>query len=246
VFKGGVVTVLGLLLVACGAPKPRPSTPQTPPTAAPQLPPGLAAYRIDSAHSELRLLVYRAGPMARFGHNHVIVNRALEGWVGIAANGSPSSLSLSAPVAGFIVDDAQMRSEEGADFAGEIPDDAKSGTLRNMLGASLLDAAQFPTISLSSVAVQPAQGTGSVQGAARAATPIQQTWTATLRVDVAGHQSTLVLPFTLEHTAGGMSATGIVTLRQSALGLTPFSVMLGALQVQDELTVKFRLTASAP
>jgi hypothetical protein len=34
-------------------------------------------------------------------------------------------------------------------------------------------------------------------------------------------------------------------LRQSDLGLTPFSVMLGALQVQDEMHIKFKIVASA-
>ena len=33
-------------------------------------------------------------------------------------------------------------------------------------------------------------------------------------------------------------------LRQSALGLTPYSIMFGALQVQDAVTIKFRLIAS--
>ena len=32
-------------------------------------------YRIDERQSELRILVYRAGPLARLGHNHVMVNR---------------------------------------------------------------------------------------------------------------------------------------------------------------------------
>jgi hypothetical protein len=36
----------------------------------------------------------------------------------------------------------------------------------------------------------------------------------------------------------------MVKLRQSALGLKPFSIMLGALQVQDEFTVKFTLVAA--
>jgi hypothetical protein len=62
-------------------------------------------------------------------------------------------------------------------------------------------------------------------------------------VRVAGHASTLVVPFMLETSSGRVSASGSVALRQTALGLVPFSVMLGALQVQDELTVKFRLVA---
>jgi hypothetical protein len=33
-------------------------------------------------------------------------------------------------------------------------------------------------------------------------------------------------------------------LRQSVLGLTPDSLMLGALQVQDAITIKFQIVAS--
>jgi hypothetical protein len=36
---------------------------------------------------------------------------------------------------------------------------------------------------------------------------------------------------------------GEFALRQSELGLTPFSAMLGALQVQDEMHLTFRLVA---
>jgi hypothetical protein len=32
-------------------------------------------------------------------------------------------------------------------------------------------------------------------------------------------------------------------LRQSGVGLTPYSLMLGALQVQDTMTVKFKIVA---
>jgi hypothetical protein len=34
-----------------------------------------------------------------------------------------------------------------------------------------------------------------------------------------------------------------VELRQTDLGLTPYSLMLGALQVQDAMTVKFKIVA---
>jgi hypothetical protein len=33
-------------------------------------------------------------------------------------------------------------------------------------------------------------------------------------------------------------------LRQTALGLTPYSLMLGALQVQDAIRIKFNIVAS--
>jgi polyisoprenoid-binding protein YceI len=165
--------------------------------------------------------------MASLGHNHVIVNRALAGWVKFSGSASAASFSVTVPVAGFIVDDSQTRREEGADFPGEIPDDAKSGTLKNMLGSAVLDAGRFPAITVRSVNVT--DDHGALQ--------------ATLAVSVAGHESTLVLPFTLVDSPEHLIASGVFPVRQSALGLTPFSMFLGALRVQDEMRVKFKFTA---
>ncbi len=228
-FRSRCAVVLALiLLAACGAPPSRRPAPQGPPGAVQSPPPG-ALYRIDPAQSELRILVYRAGAMAQLGHNHVIVNRSLGGWVRYAGSAATASFSLSIPAAGFVVDDAALRREEGADFAEETSEDAKSGTLRNMLSPAVLDAAQFPAITVRSLAVTVAHGALE----------------ARLAVDVAGHESTLAVPFTLDIAAGRLSARGSLTVRQSALGLAPFSVLLGALRVRDEMRVKFEFAAAA-
>ena len=147
-FKNAGWIFLAVTLASCGVPRPRAAAHQD--GVEPSRSAGLAraaAYRIDTAASELRVLVYRSGPMARFGHNHVLVNRSLVGtaqWAG-AEN---ASFSLVVPAAGFVVDDTQSRHEEGVDFPGEISEDAKAGTLRNMLSAALLDAAEFPDITV--------------------------------------------------------------------------------------------------
>jgi polyisoprenoid-binding protein YceI len=221
------VLVLALIGVGCGAPAPRSPAPAgSPPGSAL---PSAAAYRIDPAHSELRVLVYRAGLLASLGHNHVIVNRGVEGSVGFAGDPAAAWFALSIPANGFVVDDPGARSEEGADFAEQTPEEAKEGTRQNMLGPGVLDAVVHPSIDLRSVAIRPA-ATGFV---------------ATVSVTVAGHASTLEVPFTLDISQGRLTASGATTIRQSSLGLTPFSVMLGGLRVQDELTLKFRLVASA-
>jgi hypothetical protein len=155
----------------------------------------------------------------------VILNRSLGGWVAV---GAESSFWLEVPTAGFVVDDAGARAAEGADFAAPVPDDAREGTLHNMLGGALLDAGRHPTITVQSLKVT-----------------VGPTPTATVRIGIAGREATLSLPFVLERDDGRLTASGMVALRQSALGLTPFSVMLGALQVQDEFTLKFRLVALA-
>jgi hypothetical protein len=191
-------------------------------------PPG-ANYRIDPALSELRLLVYRAGVMASLGHNHVIVNRNVDGWVSFAGDPARAAFTLSVPANGFVVDEAAARREEGEDFSEETPEDAKAGTLHNMLGPAVLDAAAHPSIELRSVSIRASGGA----------------FEATVEVSVAGHESKLIVPFGLETSGGRLRASGALRLRQSALGLTPFSVMLGALKVQDELELKFRLVAVA-
>jgi polyisoprenoid-binding protein YceI len=226
VFKRYAAGALALLVAACGAPKSRQGAPHG--TIAPEPPPSIAGalYRVDPQASELRILVYRAGAMSALGHNHVIVNRALSGWAAISGS-APASFSLTIPTAGFVVDDARARSDEGADFAEDVADDSKSGTLRNMLSPALLDAAEFPEITVRGGAVS--------RGAPAAA----------VTVTVAGHESQLEVPFNLESSVGRLHASGNFSVRQSALGLTPYSVMLGALRVQDEIRIKFELVAVA-
>jgi hypothetical protein len=228
VLKIYAAALLALLSAGCGAPESRQSAPHAPLNPASPRAIAGATYRIDSAQSELRILVYRAGSMAMLGHNHVIVNRALGGWVRYAGTVPEASFALTVPDSGFVVDDDVMRREEGADFAEETPEDAKSGTLRNMQSAAVLDAAQFPEITLRSVTITGTEGE----------------FTATVTVSVAGHESTLDVPFALQTAAGRLTASGALWVHQSALGLTPFSVMLGALRVRDEMRIKFRFVAA--
>ena len=240
VFKILKLGVLALLLAACTAPRPRNATPQNPgeSPAAPNLPLHGKVYRIDESRSELRILVYRAGPLAHLGHNHVIVNRSIQGVVNVAETAQETEFSMEVPAAAFVVDDAQARSEEGADFAAAVPDEAKSGTLHNMLSTSLLDSEEFPAITIKSIAVAGAPGTprSAVQDAGTLLT-------VTVAISVAGHESRVDVPFTLRRDSDHLSAAGSLELRQTALGLTPFSLMLGALQVQDAMTVKFNIVA---
>ena len=171
--------------------------------------------------------------MAALGHDHVIVNRALEGWVsavGAPAAGSPAGAAffLSIPAAGFVVDEAAARAQEGADFTDEIGEDAKAGTLHNMLSPAVLDAESHASITVQSVSIE------TVPGGAH----------ATMRISVAGHESSLVEPFTVDTAAGGLHAQALFTLRQTALGLTPFTALLGALRVDDQVRVKLDLFAT--
>src|SRR5580698_228060 len=208
-FNRIAIAVAVVSLAACGAPRPRPITRPLPVQAVLQSLPAPGEYPIDSSGSELRLLVYRAGT----------------GRVQIGADVPSSSFSLSLRAEDFVIDDAQARQEEGGDFPGDIPDDAKAGTRRNMLSNAVLNAAEFPDITVKSVSLA---GTLSELN-------------ADLEVGAAGHTSRVSVPLSLQDDAHGFTALGSVELRQTALGLIPYSLLHGALQVQDAMQLKFRI-----
>lgn len=225
-FNRIAAAVLVLSAAACAARHPRPVAPPPRAHATLRSLPAPGEYRIDSGDSELRLLVYRAGPLADLGHNHVMVNRAVTGSVQIGAGVSGSSFSLRMRADAFVIDDAQARHEEGGDFRGDIPEDAKAATRRNMLGSAVLNAAEFPDIIVKSTSL-----TGSLNEL-----------NADLEISAAGHTARISVPLSLQGDAHHFIAAGSTELRQTALGLIPYSLMHGALQVQDAMQLKFNIT----
>jgi YceI-like domain len=228
-FNRIAASVVVLSLAACAVRHPRPvAPPEVPAQARLQSLPAPGEYAIDSSASELRLLVYRAGPLATLGHNHVMVNRAVTGAVQIGADVPASSLSLRMRADDFVIDDAQSRQEEGDDFPGDIPEDAKEGTRHNMLSPAVLNAAEFPDITVKSTSL-----TGTLNEL-----------NADLEISAAGHTSRISVPLTLQGDARHFIAAGSMELRQTALGLSPYSLLHGALQVQDAMQLKFKITVS--
>ena len=223
-FNKFAIIVLALSIASCVIPRPRPTAPRQQTGSVGGLPPP-GRYAIDSNDSTLRLLIYRTGPLAGLGHNHVVVSHAVTGLVQVGGSVEESSFSLRVPVDSFVVDESQARREEGSEFPGDITPDAKVDTRRNMLSSALLDAAHYPAIIVTSLTMN-----GTPEG------PV-----ARLRIEVAGHVATLSAPFDLQRDAHRMTATGAMELRQSTFGLTSPSLLHGALQVQDAMQLKFSL-----
>ncbi len=209
-------------------PAPAPLAPVLPGSAPPPArTAGSVDYRIDATRSELRVLVYRGGSLAALGHNHVIVDSAISGWVRSGEALRDSSFHLQLAPADFAIDPPAARAQEGADFADEVADEARAGTRRNLLSGAQLDADSFPLILVESV---------SVQGAGNAAT-------ATFRITVAGRTRLATAPFTFDRNPGSVRVRADFRLRQSALGIEPLRVLLGRLQVEDEMHLKLELLA---
>jgi hypothetical protein len=250
----------GALLLATLAGCPLRPPAAIPPAAAP--PPAAQAagvaplqgepYDIDGPASLLTILVYRGGALASVGHNHVIASHQLSGSIYVPADIRRSRCEIHVPVATLSVDEASLRAQpSGADFPPDVSESAKEGTRHNMLGDALLDAGEFPEIvlhaSLDADAGPAGDGGGAAPGAAPAsdAAPASATGTllAQVQATVHGRQRSFAVPVRYELSAGTLTVSGATSLRQSELGLTPFSAMLGALQVQDEMRVAFRIVA---
>ncbi len=227
--RAGLVLVAAVLLSQAACRPVRESAPAVPeaPRVSREAPAGYARYTVISGESEVRALVFRDGPMARFGHNHVIRSQGLRGDVYLGTTGEEPHLRLVLPAESFAVDDAAARAEEGAEFPGVVPDDAIAGTRRNMLGDGVLDAGNFPEIRLTS----------------RRVTGKAPDYQVTVAVEVKGRTHDVVVPVHVEQAPGQLRATGQLTVTHADLGLTPFSVMGGLLSVRNEITLRFRIVA---
>jgi polyisoprenoid-binding protein YceI len=216
-----------LALGACSLPSRSPA-----PAAAAAAPHAGPAYTVVASESLVSIVVYRAGALASVGHNHVIASHDLSGTIYVSAQPLHSSFELHLPVDTLTVDEAQLRAEEAsADFPPDVTESAKEGTRRNMLGEALLDVVRSQEILLESQSLESAAGDHAVL--------------AHVRSTVRGNVRSLAVPVNYRLDKGIITLTGDFPLRQSDLGLTPFSAMLGALQVQDEMRIRVHIVARA-
>jgi hypothetical protein len=165
--------------------------------------------------------------MAKLGHNHLIVSHHLEGAVYVTEDPLRTRFDIGFPVGELTVDEPAMREQAGADFATAVPQNARDGTRGNLLSAALLDGTNYPTIRLRALDVV-AAGEGYDVG---------------VEIAIKDQVHMVRVPVTMRRDAGALTATGEFSLRQSELGLKPFTAAMGALAVVDEMKVRFEVTA---
>ena len=151
-----------------------------------------------------------------------------EGAVYLHPNVEQSSVELVIPVDRLIVDDPVLRREEGDAFSSEPSTDDIAGTRANMLGKRFLDADQYPTVRVKGRKGSSGQELESVLN---------------LSVEFLGRVIELSVPVALRLKGDQLEASGAFRLTHDQLGMTPLSVMMGALQVADEMDVKYRVRA---
>jgi len=224
-----------LLLAALASCVPRPPSPTPPiggfpadfPSSFYSTVPREDAFRIVPSRSKLTVKVYRSGPLASLGHNHVIVSREVDGFVYLADDMSKARADLFAPVAGFIVDDAAERTAAGSDYATQPTASDIEGTRANMLGPKLLNAQQWPFVVVHVVPTH--VGPESTQVA--------------LSITVRDHVATVPVDVHWQRTGSELTMETTFNVDHVTLGLEPFSTLGGALRVADQISLSVSITA---
>jgi YceI-like domain len=180
---------------------------------------GKPTFRVDAERSLIVIDVRRAGSLARLGHDHVVASHDAAGYI---APGEGRA-DIYVPLDTLAVDEPQLRAEFGLDTQPDADDIA--GTRSNML-RKVLDADRYPYALIN------VNELGSGQRG-----PIR------VAVTLHGVTNSVEAGAQWIATAEELSVTGDFALDQSAFGITPFSLLGGALAVADRVTLTFRIRA---
>ena len=124
------------------------------------------------------------------------------------------------------VDETALRADAG--FNTQPSADAIAGTRHNML-SKVLDADRYPVVAI------------AVRGKADDGDQALQ-----VTITLHGVSRTQAVPVRIVHAGKTLTASGATTIKQTDFGLVPFSVMGGAMAVEDQLDLQFSVVASAP
>lgn len=209
-------------LASCTPLPPAPASAPAPPAAMPAPAwqrQGVRLLHIAPDESLLTITVRRGGALARLGHDHVVASRSLQGVVAPA----PGRAQLRFRLDEMSVDEASLRQAAGLTTTPSA--DAIAGTRHNML-VRVLEAERYPWVSID------ARRTGN-----------KEVFDADITLH--GVTRTVQLPVRVEQAADGrrLQARGSLLLKQSDFGIVPFAVLGGAMAVQDQMELAFRITA---
>lgn len=228
---GGAIALCVALLGACAAHRPRQavSAGAAPPpltaSYARQAKAGKTVYRLDGRRSSAWIFVDKAGPLAGFGHRHVIEVESPRGFAQVNVDGvthaevrfSASKLHVDPPAA-----------LARFDVKEHLSDKDRAGTRQHMLGSRVLDARRYPWIRLVVDVSHTRQGTVALK----------------LHIVLHGKSKDLTVPASMSHTGKDWMVKGQFSLEQSDFGITPYSIMLGALRVKNRIHIRYDLVFS--
>lgn len=222
-----VLAIIAGLTAGCTPPLPRPTEPAGQGLAnfpaqhyLAAIARGKPVFRIDAASSLVVIEVRRAGSLAHLGHDHVVASHDVQGY----AAPEEGSADLYVPLDRLIVDEPALRAEAGFDT--EPSETDIDGTRRNML-TRVLDVETYPFAFVTVSDVVPDADDPAVNVA----------------MTLHGITRTTRIPVRIETQNDAIAVSGSIVLAQTDFGIAPLSILGGAIQVANEVNLRFQIRA---
>ena len=181
---------------------------------------GKPVYRVDAGRSLVVITVRRGGSLAQLGHDHVVASHTVQGYVAPGEGRADLYVALN----DLTVDEPAPRAAAALDTQPSESDIA--GTRNNML-QKVLETERFPYALI------------HVGGVEKAATGVSLKVGLTLH----GREQSFVVPTQLDEGTGELSVNGSFGFDQSQFGIVPYSILGGAVRVEDRVSLRFAIRA---
>lgn len=227
-----LIAVLLALIAGCSQPGIEPAQPPGPTVRPADFPAafyadaaarGQSVLQIDSSHSLVSITVRRAGALAKLGHDHVIASHELQGYVAPQLGRADLYVALDR----LSVDESALRAKAALDTQPSAAD--IEATRANMLN-KLLQTSIHPFALIQAHASPQADGDVLLA----------------LELTLHGVTRSLSVPALIRRTPGEFHISGSLSIDQSSFGITPLSILGGAIQVRDRLELNFEVRAGPP
>lgn len=185
---------------------------------------GADVFLLDPHATQVDIVVRRDGPLARFGHDHVVSVQEPEGFLQLDRRGLGSRADLRFRLDQLEVDSAAARSRYALETN---PSDADIAGTRKNLMEHVLNIDRWPWMTLTMTAFERQQ----------------DHYSAIVTFAINGSQYDSRQPFSLRQVAGRAAVEGFFVIRQTELGIEPFSALGGGLRVADTLEIHFLIEA---
>lgn len=179
-------------------------------------------FTIDEKAGEVALFVKKKGALKAFAHDHDIVATVYTGSIAWSPKAiDRSSVQLEIDTKALVVRDRELSADD------------RATVLEHMRAESVLDVAHFPKITFASQTVVAHEKDSAGR------TPLTVVGVLTLH----GVARQRRLEVVLEEKGDALVVTGEHAFLQSDHGIEPYSAAFGALAVQDEVKLVFKVVA---
>jgi hypothetical protein len=177
-------------------------------------------FRVVAA--DLTIKTYRGGWLSGLAHDHVMTTREVGGTIHLAGEPGNSLAVIYFRPYDLVLDDPGAREQAG--FKSERSQRDVAATRSRMLGPKGFDSNTHPFVQ---IRIEPA-GVSEVK----------------LQILLKGEAYSLEVPLAWDLQDASLRITSAFTLTHQQLGLQPYSAMLGAIRVSENIDVEMVITAT--